>query len=414
MWAELPKLTAFTKQVEMKESIKNSHLLLDDCTLHFHLIADIESHRWQQDFERLADQDHKEILVKMSELGANQQIVQELVMDNTYDLKYIREVMTALQAGLGEFHAGDRRHTGLSRGLCDLQRTSGELLPNYVLRHGEVRRIGSTATGASAMMDIWEGLYLDTEKVCIKVLRGVNVDEKTMKRFRREVQIWRDVYEVDHGKHTLTFLGLCDSEGKYPYMVSPWMSNGDAITYVRKHPEANRKNLVFGIAKGLRILHEMNPPVVHGDIKGANIVISDNFEPLIADFGMAKILQNVTGVPFTQSKGISESYRWFAPELATEPGELSTYSDVFSFAMTILELMTGEQPFAEIRRTPEVLLKLVAGSRPRRPIDPRVAERGLNDTIWQLLERCWAAGQAPADRPSIQQVYEVLEVLAST
>jgi hypothetical protein len=51
-----------------------------------------------------------------------------------------------------------------------------------------------------------------------------------------------------------------------------------------------------------------------------------------------QVVEDITGVPFTQSQGISDSYRWFAPELCVGPGILSTSSDIYSFAMTALEV----------------------------------------------------------------------------
>jgi serine/threonine protein kinase len=126
------------------------------------------------------------------------------------------------------------------------------------------------------------------------------------------------------------------------------------------------------------MLHAWSPnPIVHGDIKCVrtfvsglrlmlievvvlqeNILIGADCRPLITDFGLSKvhphhltsktsqytersigqILEDVTGTPFTQSKGISDSYRWFAPEICSHPGILSPQSDMFSFAMTILEV----------------------------------------------------------------------------
>ena len=89
-----------------------------------------------------------------------------------------------------------------------------------------------------------------------------------------------------------------------------------------------------------------------------NILINSNGEPLLADFGLSKvcpsdvhrtygmtdpcvrkqIMEDLTGMPFTQSRGVSDSYRWFAPELCCSPGILSTASDVFAYAMTVLEV----------------------------------------------------------------------------
>ena len=64
--------------------------------------------------------------------------------------------------------------------------------------------------------------------------------------------------------------------------------------------------------------------------------------------------------------------------------------------------MTGEHPFSNIKRTPEVLIRMQSGDRPPRPTDPAVVERGLNDAMWNLLTRCWSS--IPQMRPSVQQV----------
>lgn len=97
-------------------------------------------------------------------------------------------------------------------------------------------------------------------------------------------------------------------------------------------------------------------------------MIDDSGQPLLADFGLSKVrsprtvhlscwmtsllqmIEDLTGVPFTQSKGVSESYRWFAPEMCCSPGIVSTSSDIFSFAMTVLEVSTAIRlPLALLR-----------------------------------------------------------------
>lgn len=77
------------------------------------------------------------------------------------------------------------------------------------------------------------------------------------------------------------------------YMVSPWMEYGDAITYVTKYPYVNRKRIIRRIAEGLRLLHTYEPPIAHGDIKGANIMINDKGDPLLADFGLSKVCSSL-------------------------------------------------------------------------------------------------------------------------
>ena len=151
--------------------------------------------------------------------------------------------------------------------------------------------------------------------------------------------------------------------------------------------------------------------------------MNEKGNPVIADFGLSKMMADLTEQPFTQSKGVSESYRWFAPELCSPPGMLSCQSDIFALAMTIIEvsmsftlrrcptesrswqIMTGQPPFSHIRRTPEVLIRSTQGERPLRPSGLEadvIVKRGLDDNLWQLLTECW--DQQPQKRPKIQEV----------
>jgi len=75
----------------------------------------------------------------------------------------------------------DRIHNSLQSNLYHITLQSGELLPDFNLKRGEVQRIGHFPVGGSAAMDIWEGLYLQREKVAIKVIRAVNSDPKSLR-----------------------------------------------------------------------------------------------------------------------------------------------------------------------------------------------------------------------------------------
>lgn len=145
---------------------------------------------------------------------------------------------------MSRYEPGDRHHVELGSNLYNIQMRTETLLPNVDLKHGEVRRIGNHPVGGSPAFDIWEGEYLGREKVAIKVIRGVEVTPKVRERFLREVGIWRKIWEEDRGEYILPFYGACHDDGPYPYMVSPWMSNGDALSYVKKYPYVNRKIIV--------------------------------------------------------------------------------------------------------------------------------------------------------------------------
>ncbi|KAK7061549.1 mitochondrial distribution and morphology protein 10 [Favolaschia claudopus] len=295
----------------------------------------------------------------------------------------VHNMMLMMQQMMGNnLRTANQQHNGLSSNLYDLQFKSHQLLPEFHLNSGEVVRIGQFPISGTSAMDIYEGLYLGREKVAIKVVRAVNSNEHSLRRFNRECEIWKNLWNIDKGKHVLPFFGFCQTDGPFPYMVSPWQANGTALTYVKHMGDRlDYLRLVKGVALGLQVLHSMNPHVVHGDMKASNVVIDSFGNPLISDFGLSRIVEDITGIPFSQSRGVSDSYRWFAPEVCIGQGVLSLNSDVYAYGMTVLEIFTHEQPYNNIKHTTEVVIRSARGEHPPRPTDEKVLKRGLNDEI---------------------------------
>jgi len=264
---------------------------------------------------------------------------------------------------------------------------------------------GSQAIAGSSIYDIFRGTFL-TQAVAIKKARAFACVKGSVEHILKEAKNWRSACEVDpNEEYILQLIGVSFPE-ETCMMISRWMEERDLLTYLRKCGEGvDRKRMVRRIAKGLEILHGHKPPLAHGHLKASNIMINHRGDPLLGDFGLSKSLKNIAGQPITEIQGI-DSFRWFAPELLSDEPLISTMSDMYSFAMTVLELMTGEHPYKEIRRAASVPSAVAKGQHPTRPSDPTVVTRGLDDRLWALLTRCWA--QTPSDRPSIIEFNEEL------
>ncbi|KAF8592368.1 kinase-like protein [Ramaria rubella] len=397
----------FIKQDQVSKDIRRCHTKLDDCCREFQIRSHMQLHQWQVESEEARKEDHAQLVGMLRGLQGDNESVMRVLKETDQGVKLVLELfqryLEASQQDSPEYH-------DLERGLYNIQKRSGELPPGTDLQAGEARRIGKFPIAGNAAFDIWEGIWLGREKVALKTIRGVHVSPDTRKRFQREVKIWREVWTMDRGRYILPFYGACFNDGPYPYMVSPWMNNGDVMHYLQKYPNADRREIIKGIAKGLSVLHNLKPkPIAHGDVKGANVLIDDSGQPVLADFGLSKILEDITGVPFTQSKGVSESYRWFAPELCSSPGVISTYSDVFAYGMTIIEIFTGNPPFDHIKRTTEVLIEMQKGERPKKPNSADILARGFDDNLWQVATACWE--KSVEHRPTINHILQQLSAL---
>ncbi|KAG2152023.1 kinase-like domain-containing protein [Suillus cothurnatus] len=399
-WCSMSRVKLFVKQDELAGTIQQSHADITDCLAKLQITSHISINVWQTKFELSRAQDKEDIVQYLGDIRNQQELMQVAQTKQAEDL---HQIMKLMQKNLpGHVPTTDR---GMESNLYHVQHSSQSLLPNMNLKRGEVRRIGQYAVKGTGSADIWEGYYLNEEKVAIKILRAVHCEPQTLRRFKREVDIWKRVWEADRGEHILPFYGFCQNDGPFPYVVSPWMVNGTVDEYIKKYPTVDHYALIKGICEGVNVLHSMTPPIVHGDLKASNIVVDINGNPLLADFGFAKVLEDVSGVNFTMSAGVSNSQRWLAPELCCDGGMLTTQSDIFAYGMTILEIMTHEVPWHNIRHTTHVIIKLSRGEMPPRPKDPAASARGLDDRLWELVKGCWSA---PEKRPSTRDILAFL------
>ncbi|KAG6861880.1 hypothetical protein C0995_010586 [Termitomyces sp. Mi166 len=309
----------------------------------------------------------------------------------------------------------------VQRGLIQLHELTG-IPPSIKLMNGEVKRVGDLAVAGGTYSDIWQGLWLGQKKVervlssilkigcsrgitqvALKALRNIKAtDSKAQKRFEQEINIWASLQH----EHILPFYGIVTDQGQHIQMasdrdVSPWQDFGNVLEYVKCVPKANRIHLLSGAAKGLEYLHNRN--IIHGNVKCANILVSEEEEACICDFGMSKVIEDVTEKSASATLTASGSARWLAPELiegiVTSP---TKEADTYSYAMAMLELVTGKHPFSNRRRDASVIHDIVVLKKiPIRPTESEVLP-WLTDNLWALMTDCW---KVPASsRPSMEQV----------
>ncbi|KAG1715946.1 hypothetical protein ID866_1235 [Astraeus odoratus] len=398
-WCSMPGIKLFLKQDELADEILDCNTEIDDCVTRLQITAALETQAWQAALSSNLARDRLEMMEYLSNIKNTQDI---LLNSQQQTLAEIQKIMNMMQQSLPVTNSENQR--GLEANLYHLQKSSHTMLVNMNLRRGEVKRVGQYPVGGTHTMDIWEGLYLNEEKVAIKIIRAVHASPRSLQRFTREVEIWRRVWEVDQGRHILPLYGFCQTDGPFPYVVTPWMPNGTVDKYVQNYPDVDHYALIKHICEGVNLLHSMVPPIVHGDIRGANIMIDGSGNPLLADFGFSRIVEDITGVAITQSSGIMDFQRWAARELCLG-GKLTPKADVYSVGMTILELMSHQKPWPHIKFPHQVVLKVAEGDRPPRPTDDAVVKRGLDDRLWRLLERCW---DEPANRPSMTELLSML------
>jgi len=279
------------------------------------------------------------------------------------------------------------------------------------------RMVEKAAIVSGGFADIWTGtltIKLESHslglQVALKQLRGKATQSKLAERHKREISVWSKLRHPN----ILPFLGLADVEEKGSCFVSPWMANGDVTAYLKSHKDdkdLDRIRIIRGIVQGIAYLHTQTWPIVHGDIKGGNILISADGNPVLCDFGLAIMLDpEFDGGTTTSAQNGSQ--RWMAPErLLPQQYGISTSqsrtlaADMFSFAMTAVEILTGEWPFPKSSSF-NAGMQILTGERPDIP-EPYITGSKYADLV-NAIRKCWDA--KPENRLKAVEVLEMQEL----
>ncbi|CAE6502587.1 unnamed protein product, partial [Rhizoctonia solani] len=248
--------------------------------------------------------------------------------------------------------------------------------------------------------DIYLGSLKSGDLVAIKCPR-LRVDTRER---RKEFKV------LFHSAHELYVWSKCEHPNVMPLlgmalykdrmaMISPWMEHGTMVVYLSRYPQVDRYAMCAQVAEGVAYLHDLG--LVHGDIKGANVVVSKDHIPKLADFGTS-ILHDYT-LEFATTTGEQQisTLRWTAPEIFGGKTKHTIEGDVYALGMTTLEAFTGTVPYAGVSDV-GVMGSLYRNEPPIRPTQHFPTSNKRANFLWLLLHKCWAAN--PQDRPDSRTV----------
>lgn len=179
-----------------------------------------------------------------------------------------------------------------------------------------------------------------TIKVAIKVVRARGQDQdKILRRLKREVLVWK---QLQH-PYVLPLYGVYTGMGDFPSLVSPWCENGDICTFIASRagdPDLLhvKLDLLQQTLDGLHYLHSYNPEIVHGDLKGANVLVSDSYQAQLCDFGFSSMKVD-KGSSLVESSAANGTWRWMSPELLSDDNPRHTKaSDIWAFGCLLVEV----------------------------------------------------------------------------
>lgn len=263
---------------------------------------------------------------------------------------------------------------------------------------------------------VYQGWLPEGKSVAVKQLKaGSGQGER---EFKAEVEIISRV----HHRHLVSLVGYCVSEHHrlliYEFVPNKTLEHhlhsGNGVPVL---DWSKRLKIALGAAKGLAYLHEdCHPRIIHRDIKSANILLDDAFEAQVADFGLAKLTNDTHTHVSTRVMG---TFGYMAPEYASS-GKLTDRSDVFSFGVVLLELITGRKPVDPTQplgdeslvewARPHLLHALETGEFDGL-IDPRLGKQYVESEMFRMIEAAAACVRHSAPkRPRMVQVVRALDI----
>ncbi|KAD4982869.1 hypothetical protein E3N88_19540 [Mikania micrantha] len=269
--------------------------------------------------------------------------------------------------------------------------------------YSEVKKITdnfSNVIGKGGFGTVFSGLIGDT-RAAVKMLSESSA--QGYKEFQAEVSLLMSV----HHKNITSLVGYCD-EGSHKGIIYEYMANGNLRTHLfdgSRNVLSWKKRLQIGYdaAQGLEYMHHgCTPPIVHRDVKCSNILLNENLQAKLADFGLSKAFTN--GDATHVSTIIAGTPGYLDPEYYIK-NRLTEKSDVYSFGIVLLELITGRPAISTDISVIHWVKSMVEKGSVENIIDPRLQGGFEFNTAWKVVELAvTCADRSSVKRPTMKDV----------
>ncbi|KAG6727894.1 hypothetical protein I3842_02G146700 [Carya illinoinensis] len=337
------------------------------------------------------------------------------------------EAPPGFASNIQQFQApSPRPHPSLMQSILDSEEPSPRPCLDYALRPSQISFSYEELSMASDQFSdanllgeggfgfVHKGVLPNGKEVAIKHLKSESVQGD------RELGAEVEIISRVHHKNLVSLVGYCVA-GAQRMLVYEFIPNFTLNFHLhgKARPVMNwptRMKIALGSAKGLAYLHEdCHPKIIHRDIKAANILLDDNFDAKVADFGLAKFSADTDTHISTRVMG---TFGYLAPDYAAS-GKLTIKSDVFSFGVVLLELITGRQPHDKtqsfhgdsmVEWARPLLMRALENGNFDALVDPRL-HNGYNSSEMSRMATCAAAcvSHSARQRPRMSVIVRVLE-----
>ncbi|EMS56669.1 Somatic embryogenesis receptor kinase 1 [Triticum urartu] len=269
--------------------------------------------------------------------------------------------------------------------------------------------------GRGGFGKVYKGRLTDGTLVAVKRLK----EERTP---GGELQFQTEVEMISMAVHRnlLRLRGFCMTPTER-LLVYPYMANGSVASRLRERGPnepalewEKRTRIALGSARGLSYLHDhCDPKIIHRDVKAANILLDEDFEAVVGDFGLAKLMDYKDTHVTTAVRG---TIGHIAPEYLST-GKSSEKTDVFGYGIMLLELITGQRAFdlARLANDDDVMLLdwvkgLLKEKKVEMLVDPDLQSVYVEHEVEALIQVALLCTQgSPMDRPKMSEVVRMLE-----